>query len=270
MAAEIIELNNADQGGYAVSRYNATRHGILSRHTVLPWEDRGDYDSLLQSLESEYQPATPTEHHLVEELAGIMWRKARVRQAEGSAFQREAAEQIGRYSSGPPAYVSAALVATKAKAKDLKDGIASLAEELSDGEAKEASEGLAYWQERQQHFEEHGRTATMAILDDEGKAGWKEHRQQIVCYRNEHGYEPHTEDEMFADWLEQCLSFFQAMLTKHQHTPAIRQQIIGLSYATDRMDGIARYETHLDRKFERVLAMLLKLKEMQRLAAAKN
>ena len=32
----------------------------------------------------------------------------------------------------------------------------------------------------------------------------------------------------------------------------------------DRLDRLARYETHLDRKLERTLAMLLKLKDLRR------
>jgi hypothetical protein len=41
---------------------------------VLPWEDRGEYDDLLESLVGEHRPVGPTEHHLGEELAGVMWR----------------------------------------------------------------------------------------------------------------------------------------------------------------------------------------------------
>ena len=33
-------------GGYESSRFNALRHGVLSRHTVLAWEDPGEYEQL--------------------------------------------------------------------------------------------------------------------------------------------------------------------------------------------------------------------------------
>ena len=52
--------------GYEVARFNALRHGALSRYTVLG----------------------PTEEHLVEEIAGIMWRKRRLRLAEAAAIRR--------------------------------------------------------------------------------------------------------------------------------------------------------------------------------------
>jgi hypothetical protein len=58
-------------GNYEVARFNALRHGILSQHTVLPWEDGEEYRALLEALLAEHQPRGPTEEHLVEELAGI-------------------------------------------------------------------------------------------------------------------------------------------------------------------------------------------------------
>lgn len=56
-------------------RFNAMRHGLLSRYAVLPWEDRAEYQALLDALVAEHAPQGPTEEHLVEELAGIIWRK---------------------------------------------------------------------------------------------------------------------------------------------------------------------------------------------------
>src|SRR6476660_6112380 len=51
---------------YETTRFNALRHGILSRHTVLPWEDRSEYQTLLDALVAEHAPDGPTEEHLVE------------------------------------------------------------------------------------------------------------------------------------------------------------------------------------------------------------
>ena len=69
-------------------RFNALKHGILSRYTVLPHEDADEYEALLAALVEEHQPAGATEVHLVEELAGIIWRKRRVLQAEGATINR--------------------------------------------------------------------------------------------------------------------------------------------------------------------------------------
>ena len=72
--------------GYDGSRFNAVRHGVLSELTVLPWEDEAEYAKLLEALVEEYQPRGPTEDHLVEEIAGVIWRKRRLRLAEAGSY----------------------------------------------------------------------------------------------------------------------------------------------------------------------------------------
>src|SRR5271170_4040771 len=84
--------------GYDLTRFNATSHGILAKHTVLPWEDPKEYQTLLGQLRAEHKPQGPTEEHLVEELAGVMWRKGRLRQAERAAHLR-ALERTNRETS---------------------------------------------------------------------------------------------------------------------------------------------------------------------------
>ena len=46
-------------------------------------------------------------------------------------------------------------------------------------------------------------------------------------------------------------------------TPAIQAQTLGEGLQAHRLESLNRYETHLDRKFERTLAMLLKLKSLR-------
>ena len=74
---------------YAVTRFNAGKHAVLSRDTVLPWEDESEYEELPDALIGEHEPEGPTESHLVEEIAGIMWRKRRRLLAEGALYRRE-------------------------------------------------------------------------------------------------------------------------------------------------------------------------------------
>ena len=50
----------------------------------------------------------------------------------------------------------------------------------------------------------------------------------------------------------------------HDELPLIRVQAFAEAFDPDRLDRLARYETHLDRKLERTLAMLLKLKDLRR------
>jgi hypothetical protein len=69
-------------------RFNALRHGVLSRYTVLPWENADEYQAIVAALVAEHVPQGPTEEHLVEEIAGILWRKRRLRLAEAAAHRR--------------------------------------------------------------------------------------------------------------------------------------------------------------------------------------
>ena len=51
-----------------------------------------------------------------------------------------------------------------------------------------------------------------------------------------------------------------------QCRPLIRAQAFGEAVDPDRLERLARYEVHLDRKLERMLAMLFKLQELRRAA----
>jgi hypothetical protein len=53
-------------------------------------------------------------------------------------------------------------------------------------------------------------------------------------------------------------------ITALEHRDAIRDQALGIAYAADDLDVPARYEGHLDRKLERTLAMLFRLRELRR------
>jgi hypothetical protein len=48
--------------------------------------------------------------------------------------------------------------------------------------------------------------------------------------------------------------------------PLIRAQAFGDAVAPGRLERLARYEIHLDRKLERTVAMLLKLREIRKTA----
>ena len=99
----------APAGNYEATRFNALRHGVLSRYAVLPWEDRSEYDALLSALVSEHAPDGPTEEHLVEEVAGIIWRKRRVQLAE-AAIYREKLRKDAISSYEPEQITGAALL----------------------------------------------------------------------------------------------------------------------------------------------------------------
>jgi hypothetical protein len=78
----------ARASGYEAVRFNAMKHGLLSRLAVLPHEDGAEFTDLLAALSEEYRPAGITERHLIEELAAFIWRKRRVLLVEGARINR--------------------------------------------------------------------------------------------------------------------------------------------------------------------------------------
>jgi hypothetical protein len=80
-----------------LTRFNALRHRVLSRYVVLPWEDADEYGVLIASLVAEHQPHGPTEEHLVEELASVLWRRRRLRLAEAAAHRRGLENSLSEY-----------------------------------------------------------------------------------------------------------------------------------------------------------------------------
>jgi hypothetical protein len=84
----VIPTADPNPQPYEVVRFNALKHGILSRYTVLSHESHADYESLVNSLMDEHLPAGATEQHLIEELASVIWRKRRVLQAEGATINK--------------------------------------------------------------------------------------------------------------------------------------------------------------------------------------
>jgi hypothetical protein len=99
----------AETGGTDITRFNALRHGVLSRYTVLPWESADEYRAVVEALVAEHRPQGPTEEHLVEEIAGILWRKRRLRLAEAAAHRRGLQGTLASYRET----VKAALVQSR-------------------------------------------------------------------------------------------------------------------------------------------------------------
>lgn len=65
-------------------------------------------------------------------------------------------------------------------------------------------------------------------------------------------------------WIEHHWSeWYEQPTAELQHRGAIRDQALGVAYAAQELDTPARYEVHLDRKLERTLTMLVRLKELR-------
>ena len=73
------------------SKRNALKHGILSSVALLPHESASDFDSLLNGLRNDLQPEGTLENVLVEKLAVFAWRLRRAVAAETAEIQKQAA-----------------------------------------------------------------------------------------------------------------------------------------------------------------------------------
>src|SRR5262249_52932386 len=72
--------------GRAAVRLNGVKHGLTAETLVLKGESQADYNNLLDSLEAEHQPATPTEEALVVQLAMAAWRLQRLYHQEAGFY----------------------------------------------------------------------------------------------------------------------------------------------------------------------------------------
>ena len=82
----------------------------------------------------------------------------------------------------------------------------------------------------------------------------------------EEGQIPYAADpESLKRFIEdEVLPWYEKRRQELQNRPLIRAQAFGEAVDPNRLDRLARYEVHLDRKLERMLAMLCKLQELRR------
>jgi hypothetical protein len=134
---DCVSLPQPGGGNYESARFNALRHAVLSQYTVLPWEKEDEYAAILDALVAEHSPQGPTEEHLVEELAGVFWRKRRLRLAEASLYR----SSLKKITEPHRSTVRAALVCV-----NLIVPLGSVADAL-EGKDGEAAEELGHLRE---------------------------------------------------------------------------------------------------------------------------
>ena len=54
LTENVTTLPQSRDGSYEFARFNALQHGVLSQHTVLPWEDGNEYRVLVEALTAEH------------------------------------------------------------------------------------------------------------------------------------------------------------------------------------------------------------------------
>jgi len=254
----------AETAGTEITRFNALRHGVLSRYTVLPWEDAGEYRALTAALAAEHAPQGPTEEHLVEELAGILWRKRRLRMAEGAAHRRGLSSTLASYRNivdvavvhlGDVDQSEGVAEAIRSTASDTEDDI----REMQEDEAMTRRALGLLGSRRNDRYD-----AALAALREDTRGWWAD--TLVRGHENlGDGEEPATADEDgLRRFLEaEVLPWFENRRKELANRLLIREQAFGEALDPDKLERLGRYEVHLDRKLERMLAMLLRLKDLR-------
>ena len=85
LAENVSRLPQPRSDNYEFARFNALRHGVLSQHTLLPWEDREEYQALLEALRVE----RPGERLLHDEHHAVAPRSQRVADADAVVRRSE-------------------------------------------------------------------------------------------------------------------------------------------------------------------------------------
>ena len=255
-SAQMTDDGTEDKGNYDPVRFNAMKHGILSKLTVLPHEDQDEYADLLSALMNEHKPTGATEAYLVEELGGIIWRKRRVLQAEGANINRGLRYTVRNADEAI------------SSATPFEQGLSDKETSLSDFMKLTPQEVI----ERQREAS-HDLEATQKVLDILQRGGAKAYDKALLAllpdsrdwwqdYVDDEEYTPNAEG--LADFIRFHLEpFCKSTETAAKHHADIKAQALGQGLQVHRLEKLSRYETHLDRKFQRTLAMLLKLKELR-------
>jgi hypothetical protein len=257
-ASTVSQTPDADTGPhpYEVVRFNALKHGILSRYTVLSHENHADYESLVNSLMEEHLPAGATEQHLIEELASVIWRKRRVLQAEGATINKGLKESARSAKTVIPAAAPFER-GLSGEGTDIRD--------LMDLSPEDVTEG--------QRAARHDLDATnkAAAILHKGSDRAYEKALRALLPESREWWESYLEAEAYPPDAQGLASFIAEHLSplcyqqekESRHHDAIVNQTIGEGLQAYKLEKLSRYETHLDRKFERTLAMLIKLKDLR-------
>ena len=96
--------------GKAVLRFNALKHGILSKEVLLPGERKRDFITFSDGLREALQPLGALEELFVERIITAAWRLRRVLDVEQELFKREvydSYEDTTQYRTIGEAFISA-------------------------------------------------------------------------------------------------------------------------------------------------------------------
>ena len=258
--------SKAANSNYNSSKYNAVKYGIFSKHTVMHWENKDDYDNLLKDLIEEYQPNNVTERHLIVEMANTIWAKMRLKYAEKASLQENLYSNI----SGSSAEYNAkkALLEDKKNLEKFNARKAVLYKETqTENEIKINKEYLKCCLTAKNILEETNIYEDgLAALPLDDRNDWTNEGGLKGCrygtYHERCDYENTTESLLY--WVNLAIKSYENIIYELENRNKVKDHILGGTFLLEKtLDKYMRYENHLDKKFEKTLAMFFKLREIR-------
>jgi hypothetical protein len=265
--------------GKTRSSRNSLKHGIFSYATVLQGEHPKQYASLLEALRKDLKPQGGLQELLVEKLAMTTWRYRRLILAESAEIEKKAAlERFDRWArkqeeaeglSRPARFGDVGLVTEIRSPLALQyclDLLADLRKRIDRegfNEEKDLAllaEMYAYegWGDRPPNLQDiYLQAFTEATRNQAGNPSAEESKQAFLAEIDREMHKLRRDakrtrlqnpDQTKAEALEHVILLSPPVLDDVPTSPPV-------------LDNLIRYETALERHFERALAQLMRLQE---------
>jgi len=191
-------------------------------------------------------------------MVGVLWRKRRLRLAEAAAYRRALKSAV----SFDQQMIKAALVHVDIG----KQTAAKATMELADLDQRETVTARAL--DLLQAGKARAYDKALGTLSEETRERWKElikpkPRLSLLNFDNEENRYTANADGLVEFLQEEVMPSYESRRKELQNRPLIREQAFGEAFDADKLEGLARYEIHLDRKLERMLTMLIRLQELR-------
>src|SRR5262245_26202909 len=241
----------SDEGKNAV-KWNALKHGLLAKATVLPQEARAEYERLLAGLVEDYQPVGTLEAILVEDIAAICWRRRRAVRAEAAKIELDmilvgsnAQSTLAEIQSAEAARSIDKLGRSATGLRRLSEVFDAMAREIRQDNGKLSEESIA-WLEADWSEEDLDALRGATTVTDAAK---KEARKSLLGF--------------IAEMQKMCR---RTLKVREAEEATLRDTVMAREGILEDAAGeaILRYEGAMDKKLYAAIAQLERLQKQRR------
>lgn len=262
--------------GKARSKHNALKHGVFSSVLLLKGESKDAFDSVLNGLHDHFQPVGVLEDVLVEKLATLIWRQRRVLVSESAEIQRPRESLESSEEEEHPQRITIILGGSYQEPPSFLDDIN---DPTSVERGVRILEQLRDSVKRDGHCPKRLEDILKRLLVDSGAKvshlGWPEanglwsSKPELEEGESENSGSsiPENLREVSKSLVEKKLAQFRALQEQHDLTERnrkenerLRQQVPDNPSA----ERLLRYETSLERSFDRTLSQLERIQRMRK------